>query len=384
MLPSALAAGQSSSGTVAPQKSPFCVAVRAAESTPTTAPVVRSPVQLTKALDAAYASLSAQEKKILFIAPTALQASYRTEFADMVTLHNAEHLAGGNVLALAGQVASKYGTVLGKVEPSLVVASRAVDNYDAKVCGVGSVVPAAALPAALRGADRESPRLVPVYSRYDTLPTWAGVVAEGEAPYASVQADWSVPQAYCGSLFHNFVWDSTEASWVGLDGFPPSDTVEQIGTDSNCVGNTHAYWTWGEMFPREPWLISWANHHDQVQAKVEYNYAENNYSLSIVDSAGNTNYETSDTAAQSQYQNSSAEAIVEQPNFDGWQLTNFGQQTFDDFYVTAPSVGTDSEPIGALSSVRVDMVSGSTTKARTSYEQGNVPSKSFSVDFVSS
>ena len=36
--------------------------------------------------------------------------------------------------------------------------------------------------------------------------------------------------------------------WVGIDGYS-SSSVEQLGTDSDCAGNTPDYYAWWEMYP---------------------------------------------------------------------------------------------------------------------------------------
>jgi len=61
-----------------------------------------------------------------------------------------------------------------------------------------------------------------------TSPNWAGYVATG-GPYTDASGSWTVPTANCANAV-----GTDSATWVGIDGSNNS-TVEQIGTDSNCV-----------------------------------------------------------------------------------------------------------------------------------------------------
>jgi hypothetical protein len=78
---------------------------------------------------------------------------------------------------------------------------------------------------------------------------WAGYAVQSTRPgtFRSVSASWVQPVAHCaGVAGHRFA-----AFWVGLDGANPpiSNSVEQTGTDSDCVGRHPSYYGWYEMFP---------------------------------------------------------------------------------------------------------------------------------------
>ena len=77
---------------------------------------------------------------------------------------------------------------------------------------------------------------------------WSGYASHrGRGVYHSVSASWVEPRARCAKS----TGDEFAAFWVGLDGYT-SRSVEQTGTDSDCVGTTPHYYGWYEMFPAAP------------------------------------------------------------------------------------------------------------------------------------
>jgi hypothetical protein len=73
-------------------------------------------------------------------------------------------------------------------------------------------------------------------------PNWSGYEATG-ATFTSVSGSWTVPPATCTPGVTSY-----SAAWVGIDGVPGDDTVEQDGTDSDCTGSQARYYAWYEMF----------------------------------------------------------------------------------------------------------------------------------------
>jgi Peptidase A4 family len=161
---------------------------------------------------------------------------------------------------------------------------------------------------------------------------WAGYVATGET-YNYVVGSWTVPTANCGTIFNNFTFASTSATWVGLDGYG-SGPVEQIGTDTNCVANQGAYWAWFEMYPHAPVLINVFSNPvsagDKMDGMVTYAGAPGCYTLRLWDETKHWYYETTQYVAGAT--GASAEWITEQPNAVGLPLTNFGLVTFTNAY----------------------------------------------------
>lgn len=60
---------------------------------------------------------------------------------------------------------------------------------------------------------------------------------------SSVSASWTQPTATCSR------GDQYAAFWIGIDGYS-SSTVEQTGTEADCVGNTAEYYAWYERAAR--------------------------------------------------------------------------------------------------------------------------------------
>jgi hypothetical protein len=75
---------------------------------------------------------------------------------------------------------------------------------------------------------------------------WSGYAVHN-GTYKSVSASWVEPTGHCsGNSGHKF-----SSFWVGLDGYT-SRTVEQTGSEVDCVGKTPKYFSWYEMFPAFP------------------------------------------------------------------------------------------------------------------------------------
>src|SRR5262245_40432847 len=71
---------------------------------------------------------------------------------------------------------------------------------------------------------------------------WAGYAASGTT-FADVKGRWVVPEVICSKG-----QPQLSSFWLGIDGFT-SGTVEQIGTDADCVRGKPLYFAWFEMFP---------------------------------------------------------------------------------------------------------------------------------------
>ncbi|HEY0387585.1 MAG TPA: G1 family glutamic endopeptidase [Gaiellales bacterium] len=187
-----------------------------------------------------------------------------------------------------------------------------------------------------------------------TSTNWAGYSATGST-YHSVSATWKQPAASCTSA------DGYSSFWVGLDG-DGSNTVEQIGTDADCSGGTPVYYAWYEMYPKFPVNLSMAiRPGDTVTASVTTT-GNGSFTLSIRDATTGASFTTTQKLKHAKL--ASAEVIAEAPSSGGvLPLANFGTVNF-----TAATVNGQS--IGSFNPDRIDMVSGSTTKASTSALSG--------------
>ncbi len=195
---------------------------------------------------------------------------------------------------------------------------------------------------------------------------WAGYAATG-ATFTSVSASWNQPSASCPAKKSQLA-----AFWVGLDGYAPSDpTVQQIGTDSDCVkgkqGGAPSYYAWFEMYPAALVVLPSSSYPvhpgDAITASVSV-YGTG-YLLALVD-AGRWTYATVQTPSVHP-QNKSAEWIAEAPTSCHGStckivpLANFGSMAFT-------GAKANGLPISSVSNNRITMgsKSGKRVKAQTS------------------
>ncbi|MGH3186460.1 MAG: G1 family glutamic endopeptidase [Streptosporangiaceae bacterium] len=183
-----------------------------------------------------------------------------------------------------------------------------------------------------------------------TSSNWSGYAATG-GPFTSVSADWVQPAGNCSGGGGQYA-----AFWVGLDGYS-SSTVEQTGTEVDCVGRTAEYYAWTELYPGASKVINaTVRAGDQFAASVTYigNYQ---YTLYLHDITRGWTYSTSPQlhgAARS-----SAEVIAEAPSsqYGVLPLANFGTASFTNAEVTTNS----TKSLGAASPVQITMRDGSAT-----------------------
>jgi hypothetical protein len=147
---------------------------------------------------------------------------------------------------------------------------------------------------------------------------WSGY-AGTTGTYTSVSASWTQPTGTCKS------GDQYAAFWVGLDGYA-SSTVEQTGSEVDCVGRTAEYYAWYEAYPAASENYSnTVKPGDHFNATVTYD-GSNKFALYIDDVTQKWSHTTTVTVRGAA--RSSAEVIVEAPcctNSGGiLPLTDFG------------------------------------------------------------
>jgi hypothetical protein len=194
-----------------------------------------------------------------------------------------------------------------------------------------------------------------------TSSNWSGYSAIN-GRYTSVSANWTQPTASCTSA------TTYSSFWVGLDG-DGSNTVEQTGTSADCSGGSPRYYAWYEMYPKFPVNLSLSiRPGDSISASVTTN-GSGSFTLTITDNSTHQTFTTTERLKKARL--ASAEAIAEAPSSSGGvlPLTNFGTVGFSSTLV-------NGQPIGNFNPDKIDMVSGSTTKAQTSALSGGT---SFSV-----
>jgi len=163
---------------------------------------------------------------------------------------------------------------------------------------------------------------------------WSGYAAT-TGTYTSVSASWVQPTGTCSR------GDHYAAFWVGLDGYS-SSTVEQTGSEVDCVGRTAQYYAWYEMYPgpseNYPNTVKAGDH---FSASVTY-IGNNRYTVTISDSTQHWTQTT--TQALAGAARSSAEVIVEAPccTFSGGilPLTDFGTMSFTRSNANGTAIGS--------------------------------------------
>src|ERR1700722_2766998 len=157
-----------------------------------------------------------------------------------------------------------------------------------------------------------------------TSTNWAGYADTGSSGYfTDVTSNWVQPAGHCSS------GDQYAAFWVGLDGYS-SRTVEQIGSQADCVGQTVRYTAWYEIYPSpEVTFTNPVQAGDQLSAAVSYEGSDK-FLLTITDST--QHWKRSVTRKLAGAARSSAEVIAEAPccTYKGGilPLTNFGTASF--------------------------------------------------------
>ena len=210
-----------------------------------------------------------------------------------------------------------------------------------------------ALPAA--AAHGQAARLAPIKKlTQSTSSNWAGVAATGGG-FTNVTSSWTQPTASCTSA------TTYSSFWVGLDG-DGSNSVEQTGTSADCSGGSPSYYAWYEMYPKYPVNLALAvRPGDSLTGSVSVD-SHGRYTLTLRNNTTGLSFSTTQKGHGSNY---SAEAIAEAPSSRSGvlPLTNFGTADFSGTLV-------NGQPIGNLSPDRIDMVSGTVTKAQTSQLSG--------------
>jgi len=217
---------------------------------------------------------------------------------------------------------------------------------------------------------------------------WSGYADSG-ATFSAVSASWIVPTVTCTQGENAY-----SAHWIGIDGYP-SSTVEQDGTEADCLTSTSyttwngwvigstsvtsaSYDAWYELYA--PPGVSPVNNGYEVELSPSTYPVHPGDAMSAKVSVSGTTWtfsiwDTSRWAAAfttsiafSGAAQSSAEWVAERPELcsntcSTASLADFGSVTFSN--ATATTTGGSSEPISSYSDTAIEMVNnnGSTVLA---------------------
>jgi len=150
-----------------------------------------------------------------------------------------------------------------------------------------------------------------------TSTNWSGYAVNGSGA-THVIGTWTQPAATCASRENS--WSSP---WVGIDG-NASNTVEQIGTDTDCQNGTPFYYAWYEMYPKSLVTIAMAVHPGESFTGEVTNVSSGTFVLRLRDNTTGASFQTTQTSKKAKA--SSVEWVMEGPS--SGLLTNFGSVPF--------------------------------------------------------
>jgi hypothetical protein len=110
-----------------------------------------------------------------------------------------------------------------------------------------------------------------------TSTNWSGYAAFN-ATFSHVNGSWQQPPADCASVPKNAV--ALSAFWVGLDGYR-SNTVEQTGTEADCVGTSPRYYAWYEFYPHRLFVLSQTRYPVSPGDKLSATVSQANGSVTV-------------------------------------------------------------------------------------------------------
>jgi len=154
--------------------------------------------------------------------------------------------------------------------------------------------------------------VVPIRANYTY--NYSGYDVEG-ITYSDVRGSWIQPSAVCTGIKI-----SKAAIWVGLGGVIQTSTLEQVGTTVDCIGGKPQYRAWYEMFPADPIYLVQKNPkyvvmpNDSIHTRVSYQ-GNGSFFLEIGDSTRGWDFSTTVLGPTSDAARSTADWIVEDPNF---------------------------------------------------------------------
>ena len=205
-----------------------------------------------------------------------------------------------------------------------------------------------------------TPTPVPTMVIENISVNWAGYAVETtfadpqDQAIDAVEAVWTVPAVDCSMA----QTDYAAAFWIGIDGVS-SRSVEQIGTDSDCVAGFASYFAWYEMFPKNAVLLDITiNPHDEVHTRIEYT-GNNTFQFSIRNVANGQNVTVTDTSRFAR--RNSAEWIAEAPTNRRriLPLARFGPVEFTRAAVTVNGVtGPIADPLWEFQKITMQSPDG--------------------------
>jgi hypothetical protein len=185
-----------------------------------------------------------------------------------------------------------------------------------------------------------------------TSTNWSGYDVTGSGA-THVIGTWTQPAPTCTRRENS--WSSP---WVGLDG-DTSNTVEQIGTDTDCSNGAPYYYAWYEMYPKKLFtIVIPVRPGDSFTGEVT-STSPTTFALRLTNNTSGASFQTTQTTRKAQ--RSSAEWIMEGPS--SGLLTNFGSVGFS---AASATINGQTANLGSLPNAQpITMVTQSGTPRAT-------------------
>ncbi len=171
---------------------------------------------------------------------------------------------------------------------------------------------------------------------------WSGyVISSTRGSVSDVAGSWLVPTVSCSSGEY-----SASSFWVGIDGLQ-SETVEQIGTISECINGTPVYLVFYEFVPKAARVVTRMSIHpgNVISAEVKF---DGRFTLSLADLTTGESFTKS--VKDSLQDRSSAEWIAEAPSSSSLgilPLSDFGAVFYGHLFTAV--AGTNSATVNGTS-----------------------------------
>lgn len=181
-----------------------------------------------------------------------------------------------------------------------------------------------------------------IRNKNGTSTNWSGYAAyNGTA--SDVKGSWVVPGVTCGSQ------NTYSSAWVGIDGYNDG-SVEQTGTEQDCINGVASYYAWYEMYPKPGYRIPLnVNVGDVITGEVKYQ--NGTFVLTLASSNGG-NFSTSQKSGKAK--RLSAEWIMEAPYSGGvLPLANFGTANYS---ASNATLSGNSGTISSFTNDQINMV----------------------------
>lgn len=192
-----------------------------------------------------------------------------------------------------------------------------------------------------------------------TSTNWSGYAVDGSGA-TSVTGTWTQPTVKCAAGENS--WSSP---WVGIDG-DNDNTVEQTGTDSDCVNGTPYYYAWYEMYPKSTVTVNLAVHPgDSITGTVTY--TSGSFTLSLKDNTTGATFST--VQASKKAKRTSVEWIVEGPS--NGLLSDFGSLSFGSASATINGQTASLGSLAGADPITMETSSGVVRAAPSAISGGN-------------